>query len=456
MQLKAPPNSTNVFLLHGLKRIVVFLFSLFISTSLSAQELIKLDVYNYARTIVDTMASANMHGRGYVNEGDKIAADYINNEYKKRGLKSFNFDYLQKFNFSINTFPGAIAFDLFSNPNSKEEKLKGLPGQNFLISADAPSIDQEFKAVVFDSTDASKLKLKKFKKKLKGGVSFVIIDDRGVTDKSKLEIFKQVKQNYFETQGVIELVKKLTWEQSQNVSPTVKVQILADSFHLSTKIISGRIKIQNKIIPYYTSQNVIGYVEGSVYPDSFIVFSAHYDHLGQMGKDIYFPGANDNASGCAMLLNLARYYSIPENRPKCSVAFIAFGGEEVGLLGSKYYTEHPLFPLKNIKFLLNMDIVGTGEEGIMVVNGSVFKEQFNKLSKINSEKNYLKEVKMRGKAAISDHYFFTENNVPAFFIYTMGGIKAYHDIYDKSETLPLNEFEDLFKLITKFSATLQN
>ena len=213
--------------------------------------------------------------------------------------------------------------------------------------------------------------------------------------------------------------------------------------------------ITNEFIPYHLSQNVIGYVQGSVYPDSFIVYSAHYDHLGQMGKDVYFPGANDNASGCAMLLNLAKHYSKPENQPKYSIAFMAFCGEEVGLLGSKHYTENPLFPLKNIKFVFNMDIMGTGEEGITVVNGSVFKTEFDKLKEINAQNNFIKDVKIRGKSANSDHYFFSEKGVKAFFIYSMGGIKAYHDIFDRPETLPLNEFENLFKLITKFGDYLQ-
>src|SRR6201999_64747 len=93
------------------------------------------------------------------------------------------------------------------------------------------------------------------------------------------------------------------------------------------------VSVGAKFIRNYTSQNVIGYVKGKDNPDSFIVFTAHYDHLGQMGKKVYFPGANDNASGVAMLLSLARYYSKPEHKPKCSIVFIAFGGEEVALLG---------------------------------------------------------------------------------------------------------------------------
>ena len=102
-----------------------------------------------------------------------------------------------------------------------------------------------------------------------------------------------------------------------------------------------------------------------------------------------------------------------------------------------------------------MDIMGTGEDGITVVNGSVFKKEFDKLKEINTQNNFIKDVKIRGKAANSDHYLFSEKGVKAFFIYTMGGIKAYHDIYDKSETLPLTEFGDLFLLLTDFATSLQ-
>ncbi len=259
--------------------------------------------------------------------------------------------------------------------------------------------------------------------------------------------------NTCKAKAIVALKDKLTWSVAQSLNDYPLIEVLRKSVNRPKEI---SFVIENNLIQAHQSQNLIGYIEGTEHPDSFIVFSAHYDHLGQMGKDVYFPGANDNASGCAMLLNLAKYYSVPERKPKCSVAFIAFCGEEPGLLGSKYYTEHPLFPLKNIKFLLNMDIMGTGEEGITVVNGSLFKKEFDKLKEINSENNFIKDVKIRGKAANSDHYWFSENGVRACFIYTMGGIKAYHDINDKAETLPLNEFEDLFKLITNFGEYLQN
>jgi Zn-dependent M28 family amino/carboxypeptidase len=151
-------------------------------------------------------------------------------------------------------------------------------------------------------------------------------------------------------------------------------------------------------------------------------------------------------------MNLAKYYAA--NPRPYSIGFILFAGEEIGLEGSKYFTEHPLAPLKNIRFLINSDLAGTGEEGITVVNATEFPKEFEWLKKINEENKLLAAVNARGKAANSDHYFFTEKGVPAFFFYTLGGIKAYHDIFDKAVTLPLNEQEDLFKLLIKFNEKL--
>lgn len=454
-----------------MKKIITTSFLCFFTySSLFSQEIKNGEVYAYARKIVDTMASQSMHGRGYVNGGDSIAANYLKNEFSKIGLMPFGSDYYQRLSFAINTFPDTLNFSFMHAKETRHDKtassfagvdnsyfFKGIPGQNFLIDPSSGiNVMDQFPIYVFDSLDASSKKnFKKFGKRVGNHAisSYVLIDDRNVKDKKKLEYFKQIKSRYYHFGGYIEIVNKLTWSQSMQFTKP-KVQILADSFHSNSKAFIGQLVFNSKF-KIHPSQNVIGYIQGSVYPDSFIVYSAHYDHLGHMGKDVYFPGANDNASGCAMLLNLANYYSKPENKPKYSIAFMAFCGEEVGLLGSKYYTENPLFPLKNIKFVFNMDIMGTGEEGITVVNGTIFKNEFDKLKEINTQNNFIKDVKIRGKAANSDHYFFSEKGVKAFFIYSMGGIKAYHDIYDRPETLPLNEFENMFKLITKFGESLQ-
>jgi Zn-dependent M28 family amino/carboxypeptidase len=214
------------------------------------------------------------------------------------------------------------------------------------------------------------------------------------------------------------------------------------------------IHIENKFIPNHTARNVIGYLEGTLKKDSFVVIAAHYDHLGKMGKDTYFPGANDNASGVAMLLELAHFYAQPENRLPYTVVFIAFAAEEAGLVGSKFFTENPLVQLPKIRFMLNLDLMGSGKEGIAVVNGLVFKKEFAVLDSLNKSNHFLPLIKPRGKAANSDHFHFSEKGVPSFFIYTMGEITAYHDVDDKPEVVTFSKFKECFWLLTAYLRNL--
>lgn len=107
-----------------------------------------------------------------------------------------------------------------------------------------------------------------------------------------------------------------------------------------------------------TSQNVIATLPGSSQPDEFVIYSAHWDHIG-IGKaidgDSIYNGALDNASGTAVLLEIARAFSQLENKPARSVAFLFVTAEEQGLLGSEYYAQHPIYPLDKTVANLNMD-----------------------------------------------------------------------------------------------------
>ena len=208
-----------------------------------------------------------------------------------------------------------------------------------------------------------------------------------------------------------------------------------------------KLKVNNKYIPNYTSKNVIGWIPGKK-KRKYVVLSAHYDHLGKMGPNALFPGANDNASGVAMLLSLAKYFK--KHSQKYSIVFCFFSGEEAGLVGSKYFVEHPLFPLKKVKFVLNVDIMGAADEGITLVNGTKHEKAFAQMTSINEELNLLNKIKKRGPTANSDHYYFSEMGVPSFFIYSMGAVKNYHDIYDTAENTPLNKFDEVQTLLTKF------
>jgi len=280
--------------------------------------------------------------------------------------------------------------------------------------------------------------------------NIIVLDPEGIEgDKDKRE-FKGLGLYLSDYANVIYLSdEKFTWSVGREQKAFSFIEIKREKFPVKTK--SLELKIENQFRKNYETQNIVGYFEGTIDTDSFLVFSAHYDHLGRMGKDVYIPGANDNGSGISMMLNLAKHYAA--NPPKYNMVFIAFGAEEVGLVGSKYFTENPTFEIKKIKFLINVDLVGTGEKGITVVNGSIFKDHFDNLVTLNKNGDYLSRVKIRGGAANSDHYWFTLQNIPSFFIYTMGGIAAYHDINDRPETLPFTEYEDLFKLIVEFYST---
>ncbi len=386
---------------------------------------------NYARKTIDSLSSPEMHGRGYVNKGDKIAAQYIRNEFNKSGLQSFTGGYFQSFEIPINTFPDTV--EVFID----DQKL--IPGNDFVIFASSPSVSGTFDLAwsIADSSGEYTDSHSNFSNK-------VVITDRNQKE------FEE--ENPFGSIGIIFLMKDKVWWHVSNgktINDYFQVQILKEKIPSNARTIT--IKANNKYFEKYQTQNVIGFISGKKKSDSVFVFTAHYDHLGQMGSETYFPGANDNASGIAMLLDLARYYSLPENSPDFSVVFMAFSAEEVGLMGSDYYVNHPFFPLSNIQFLINLDMVGSGSQGIKVVNGTVFKKEFDKLSKINSRNEYILKVSERGEAANSDHYPFYASGVPSFFIYTLGDeCKEYHNIYDVSGNVPLTEYEDVFRLLVDF------
>jgi len=372
---------------------------LFITISAFAQNI------HFAHRMVRKLSSRRFWGRGYTKDGMHKAEAFLIKQFEKYGVAPMDSGkYDQVFSYPVNTFPGKM--ELAINGIS----LK--PGRDFILSADS----------------------------------------RGFKGNVKLE--KNDTNRFIDMKDRVIVVKraKLTFSAERKVSNYTGI-ILDESLQKETPD-SINADIENKFIPDFKTANICGVVKGTEKPDSIIVYTAHYDHLGGLGNKTYFPGANDNASGVTQVLGLAKYYAA--HPPPYTMAFILFSGEEAGLLGSKYFTEHPLIPLKNIRFLVNLDLEGTGVDGITVVNATVFPNEFNLLKKVNDEGKFLVKINSRGKAPNSDHYYFSEKGVPAIYWYTLGGIKAYHDIYDKSKTLPLTVYENMFKLILKFNDRLMN
>lgn len=405
----------------------------------------------YATEVINELCAPNMHGRGYVNKGEKLAAEYIGSQFKALGLSSFDKTFYQKFKINVNTFPSSMEV-LF------DKKILA-PGKDYHIDPCAPSIKGNFKVTRLSTKELLDINSLRAKlSKTKG--HFLLINAADFADQSKEEISKihqiiqQLKSSTdIPSVGIILVSKdKLTWSVTGEVCAKPLIIVKESKELAEPKMV--QLNINNRYIKAYDTQNIIGTIPGTKYPDSIVIFSAHYDHLGRMGNDTFFPGANDNASGTALLLDLARHYSNPVNAPEFALVFIAFGAEEIGLLGSKHFVENPLFPLTKIKFLINLDIAGSGDEGITVVNGKIHLKAFELLEKINFQNHYLPQVKSRGEACNSDHCLFHLNNVPSFFIYTLGGVTAYHDIYDIPETLPLTKYEGLFKLVRDFVSSI--
>lgn len=399
----------------------------------------------YAKKLIDTLASPAMSGRGYVNDANRIASDFLASEMQKNNMKCFQGGYFQPFTLPINTFPGKVELSV----NGK----KLTPGVDFIISAGSPSVSGEFKVRtlspdLFDKPgNLAKLMRRNFSETL-------LLIDKSNLAKEKLKLVDSlVRTNFLNSAGFILVSDKerLLWSVSrgfeQNTYPVFEV--LKPSMPLKYK--NASIAIDAVFVPEMKVRNVLAFIPGTEFPDSFLVVTAHYDHLGMMGTGTIFPGANDNASGVAMMLDIARHFSIPGNKPRYSLAFIALAAEETGLNGSDYYVYHPVFPLSQIAFLINIDMVGTGSEGITVVNGTTYKRQFEKLVKINTDNEYVLTVKPRGESCNSDHCPFYKLGVPAVFIYSMGKEhREYHNIYDSRDRVPLTEYEDIFRLLRDF------
>lgn len=210
------------------------------------------------------------------------------------------------------------------------------------------------------------------------------------------------------------------------------------------------------------SPNVLAFIEGSKFPNEVVIISAHYDHLGMKGDEVY-NGADDNASGSSAVMELAQSFQLAKkqgNGPKRSILFIHFTGEEIGLFGSKYYTENPVFSLDSTIVDLNIDMLGRiddkykGKKDYVYLIGSNrlsadlhdLSENTNKkytnlkldytYNNVNDPNNYYER---------SDHYNFAKNNIPVIF-YFNGSHEDYHRITDTPDKINF----DILALRTRF------
>jgi len=199
-----------------------------------------------------------------------------------------------------------------------------------------------------------------------------------------------------------------------------------------------------------SSRNVIGFLDNGA--AKTIIIGAHYDHLGTAALfDGKYPvgqihnGADDNASGVAGLLELVRYFTGNGQKEPFNFLFISFGGEEMGLQGSKYFTSNPTIPLTNVHFMLNMDMIGRyNEERGIGIGGYATAQEWPAVFKDAQEPGIHYFTDGSGKGA-SDHHNFFMHQVPVIFLHT-GPHDDYHKPTDDVEKLKAKEEALILKL----------
>lgn len=350
----------------------------------------------YVKEIVCRLSADDMKGRGYSHGGDSLAASFIAGELKKHGVKPFGGSYLQHYDIDIYSIDG--------------------PCQLVVDGVELKPYDQ-FRVLPLRRLDAKLTESCRWSKKV-GEVSFVGVD--------KLDMAVPITPYNF------------------HPSHPYFVEVLDTVRRRAPKKIEHNILVSPNY--FHKTQNVCGYIEGET--DSLVVFTAHYDHLGMMGDFVCFHGAHDNASGVASVLDIARRYGL--TKPHYTLVFCLFSGEEAGLLGSSYMAQHPLFDLKKVRLLVNLDLLCGGSEGFMVVNGKAENTTpfVNRMKARNEERHLLPEIKLRDNAANSDHWWFSKE-CPAIFIYTLGGRYGdYHSPYDTCDKCGIEDtYEKVLQVI---------
>lgn len=404
---------------------------------------------NQAREHIKYLSSKELHGRGVAYNGENLAADYLRAQLRQFGVEPLGNNYFQSYELAGFALEGCVYCDIDGHKLSLGNDYRIAPFSHSL-NGTYPIIQIPY-STLLDSKKINKIKLKYGDKLFQ---SIIYFDDtkahfKKEEDKKTYQktLIRLEFDNPFHSAGIIKGVDKMSaWTLSRThyARETAVVYLLNDKIKHNSKKITIR---YNNELRNYTHHNVCGVIKGSEKPEEYVVLCAHYDHLGAMGENLYFPGAHDNASGCAFLLNMAQYFS--KNQPRCSIVFLFFAGEESGLLGSKYFTDNPLIPLNQIRFAINFDLLGGGDEGITLVNSTEVKgkELYDKIVSINTSEQLLPKIVSRKNTANSDHYFFTQHNVTALFLYTMGGrYGAYHDPSDSNENCSLTKFDSIFKL----------
>lgn len=416
------------------RKVSYLLFALLLVSS--AMQLHAQDLAHYKR-VVKTLSSAKYQGRGYAKGGANKAGKYLQKEYLKAGVDEVT---VQPFTIDINTFCGKM--EMWADGR----KLQA--GVDFSMREYSPGIFGEYPVYHVDTLnfDADRMYADLQKPEY---ANALVCCDFWFSYNHRKEFSRLQKKGECTNTGLLQ-----TWTSPIKFYKAYGEKVVDKPIvWVTPEAIEGvkrvRLNIENKFLKDYKLFNVIAKIPGERH-DSCYVFTAHYDHLGNLGKKVFYAGANDNASGTATLVTLAAYYA--KHRPPFDMYFLSFSGEDANLRGSEFFAEHPVMPLEQIKYLFNIDMIGdnnpvqyceVSDEGM---RGYMLFEQ------INGAKHYFKALNRGELAANSDHYPFAKRHVPCIFLENEEGdaFKYYHTIYDDWQHAVFDSYEPVFRLVTDF------
>ena len=413
-------------------RKLLFLFLMCVTCAVSAQ-----DVAHYKK-IVKELSSAKYRGRGYAYDGANKAGRYLEKEFRKAGVDEV---VCQPFKLDINTFPGKMSVSV----DGRELEA----GIEFVMREYSPGGKGTYPLYYIDTLNYDSEKIFADLARPENKNAFVVCDFF-FTYKHAADFRRLQSKADCQNAGLIytwsDDVLKFYKAYGERVIEKPMIWV-SSSFPKAARSVT--IDIENEFLQGYECFNVIAKVEGKRH-DACYVFTAHYDHLGVLGKKVYYPGAHDNASGTAAIVTLAAHYA--SHQPEYDMYFIAFSGEDANLRGSEWYAEHPMAPLQQIKYLFNLDMIGDNNPVQYCEVSDPGMEGFRLMEQLNGKNRYFKSLNRGELAGNSDHYPFAQRGVPCIFLENEGGdaFAYYHTVLDTWKNAYFESYVPTFKLITDF------
>ena len=437
---------------------------------ISAVNLMKTDSY---------LASKELKGRLSGSKEYYKAADFIAGEFSKIGLKPIgNKNYFQNFKIEYNEIIALCKFALVENGKAiKQFSLgndyicRGFTGSGHFT---APVVFAGYGFSDADYDDYAELDVKgkivlmfkqvpnwkigdknwdaslRFREKIafdKGALAILFVSKPNEANPQKpIGSTMDGEGNYIATFPMLQIDIAVADELLKGSSYTLKIlQTIIDSLKQPMPMeLSSHAELNINAIyeKERNTMNIAGMLEGET--DDYVIIGAHLDHVGGQGDIIYFPGANDNASGSSAVLEIARTFANSKIKPKRSIIFILFSNEESGLNGAIYFTEHPLLPLEKITAMLNMDCVGFGDS-IHIGNGKSAPELWNITRNLDSL--FTKQMVVNTwNGGGADATPFHLKGIPCLYFVTTNSYKHLHLPSDLPETLNKNLFEKITRL----------